>query len=281
MDWLIDWLSDWVSECHNRKSINLFYFSDGEPASFSATSETGGGVSASSLAARLTKEQAHPSEHVRITRVPSRSDDDDDVDESEMTPEELAKRWEFKEHRKKHYNEFQMAQKARELLQKEEVEDLSDVPMAGSAIVWGRQRSFWLIDRLIDWLIDWLGHVLDALSSFTWWGFDCVLRIVCEQTEWMHCMVYVITFSVFQRHASFTFLGHDCHYLFSLDWASDLLSASRSYRACLRFGLSGMIIYKILPCPMIFANHFSVARPSCHSINSGFIIFFLVSSIRW
>ncbi|OQV23806.1 hypothetical protein BV898_02529 [Hypsibius exemplaris] len=88
-----------------------------------------GGVSASSLAARLKKEQANPSEHVKLARVPSRSDDDDDLDESELSPEERDKRREFKEHRKKHYNEYQMVQKAKELLEQEQA-DAEEMPFA-------------------------------------------------------------------------------------------------------------------------------------------------------
>lgn len=128
INWLIKWLIHELIDC---VLLFVFFSDDNEPKSFSASNQTAGGISASSLAARLKREQAQPSEHVRITRVPSRSDDDDDVDESEMSPEELEKRREFKEHRKKHYNEFQMAQKAKELLQQEEQEDLAagDVPM--------------------------------------------------------------------------------------------------------------------------------------------------------
>jgi Protein phosphatase inhibitor 2 (IPP-2) len=98
--------------------LNIFNVGN-EPESEVDACHSSGGICASSLAARLKSEQSRPSDHVKLAHVLSLSEEDNEMDESEMSPEEREKRREFKEHRKKHYNEYEMAQKAKELLRKE------------------------------------------------------------------------------------------------------------------------------------------------------------------
>ncbi|XP_055342820.1 protein phosphatase inhibitor 2-like [Paramacrobiotus metropolitanus] len=85
------------------------------------------GINAASLTERLNAEQMGH-QCAKMIRVPSHNDEDEEIPDSELTPEEREKRRQFKEHRKEHYNEFQMMKKAKELLHDEGIETMEDNP---------------------------------------------------------------------------------------------------------------------------------------------------------